>query len=511
MTDDRSSISAIVIPTCSRPWALKRCLSGMLANLSAFGRRPRIVIADGSADQSSASTNREIILQFRRQGWLEIALIGPEEKGRLVDSLASSGLDRKVIDFAVNGFTNLGIVCPGANRNVLLLACLGDRFLSLDDDTQFLFACADQFTSYPGANKQSVRLSTNNPIQHWFYENRNSLLQSVQFENTDFLSCHERVLGRDVPDLPLPEEKNGDSTVNVAFRREAGRVLITLSGVIGDCGWGSPSRYLFLKEESLERLTASEEAYLKATTSREMAQVSPDLCLSERVDDLMSTAFAGDGRFMFAPFIPIGRGEDISFGQLLKRMRPDVWFGHVPYAILHAPLKKRCFWPGEIHRSAASTNLSVLLSSMIRSLGTDTNANANDTDPNPLFTVGRALTDIGTLPTLAFRNYLNDCRRASTQTRCRLLEERLLLPSASVSAYAADVKSHIRRLLEGDKRNEGAVPAELLYGRELEAAFRLTQQVILLYGHLLCAWPDMVRASGYLRECSASSTKLSPF
>ena len=55
------------------------------------------------------------------------------------------------------------------------------------------------------------------------------------------------------------------------------------------------------------------------------------------------------------PFVPVQRGQDVIFGATLWHCFEDRCFGHVPWALLHAPLEPRRFWSGEIVRTASGS------------------------------------------------------------------------------------------------------------------------------------------------------------
>ena len=451
--------------------ALRNCVSTLLSNLGAFGRRPTVLIADGSTTRGGLVDNKEVVRTFRERGSLNVELIGHEEKERLRRELVSAGLDKNVVSFAITGLTELSIGCAGANRNCLLLMSPEEKLLSVDDDTEMSFAAASQFQSQSVAGEDSViRPSGESFTQVWVYHDRQSLQDSVQFAQMDFVGAHESVLGSKVG--------------------ECGRVALTFSGLAGDCGWGTPSRYLFLSRESLARLTRSDDVYRDSITSRELVQVTTAVTLSRRADDLMTTAFAADNRFMLPPFIPVGRGEDLVFGRVLQNTQHDVWFGHLPHAIFHRPVGRRRFARGEIIRSAATTDLSSLICAIVDRCPTD-----GVDCCGSLRELGRSLSNICALSLDLFHAYIRECSTRLTQDRLHLLEERLRSAGPAAPSYVADMESYMERLREAGKREETGIPVELLYGREIDAALRCTQRVIAMYGKLLCAWPDMVEVA----------------
>lgn len=463
-------------------------MSTLLSNLAAFGRRPKVLIADGSTTRSSLTDNQEVVATFKEKGSLSIELIGHEDRERLIRLLVSAGLDENVVSFAMSGLADLSIGCAGSNRNFLLLMTPEENFLSVDDDTEMSFAAANQFRCGSVAEDRMNPSSLESFMQVWVYHDRQSLQDSVQFGQIDFVGAHESILGLKVDDFCRGLGEDSCSVADTLVSPgECGRVALTFSGLAGDCGWGTPSRYLFISRESLERLTRSDDVYLDSITSREVVQLSTAVTLSRRADDLMTTTFGADNRLMLPPFIPVGRGEDLVFGHVLQKSHHDVWFGHLPHAIFHGPVGRRRFARGEIIRSAATTDLSSLICAMVERFPTN-GLNVSDS----LRGLGRSLRNICALSIGQFHDYIRECRTSLTQKSLGLLEDRLQSAGRAAPSYVADMKMYIERLREGDKREEAGIPVELLYGREIDVALRWTRKVIAMYGQLLSAWPDIV-------------------
>ena len=342
----------------------------------------------------------------------------------------------------------------------------------------------------------SPKLTDESPVQTWLYPSRESLLESVTLTSIDFVSAYQALLGYELvdecagTDSPLDNQANGKG-----FLALSTRVLVTLGGLVGDCGWGSPSKFLFMDRHSMGRLTRSNDSYLKGILTREMAQVSSGYYITRSADDMMTTAFACHGSVMYPPFFPMGRGEDMLFARLVKRTVRSACFGHVPYAIYHSPLETRRFWPGEILRSAASIDLSSFLSCLI---SIDFEEDGDDYDV--LEKVGFALSHSGTVSCTEFREKAQECRHLLTEERRRRLENQLSLSCSIAPSYVADLNAYMNRQLEAQSRPEGTIPVELLYRNDEETALRVTQQLVSLYGQLFLAWPSMICASSFLEE-----------
>lgn len=490
--DACKALEAIVVPTCGRPTMLARCLDGMLKNLSTYGHSPEIIVSDASRDPLAVQNNQFVVGALKCDRLMNVTMLGMETRHHVSRQLEVAGFDKDVISFALDGVPDLRIGCAGANRNLLLLKTAGRKFVSVDDDVEFQFVSPSQISSSDICEENIMSVNGNFGIQHWMFADRDSLLSSAVFDNLDFFGSHLAILGRNISEFDAISQAH---RLSKPADRSA-KIGVTLNGVIGDCGWGSPSPYLFMDEPSLRRLTRSSESYQCGVTSREIARMAASFCVTDRVDNLISTTFGGDGNIAFVPFFPAGRGEDVLFGQMLKKTDPSIWFSHLPFAILHSPIEKRRFWDGEILRNAATTDLSSTFCRMIDSIILDSNS-----DVPALVQMGRVLITLGELPAGAFHDYLRQHKMTESRNIINLLEKQLAFSaSSSASNYTSDVQAYIHRIIEGDSRQQAGIPAELLYRYDQQEALNQARKLTLLYGRLLCSWPDMIHtAAKYLR------------
>jgi aryl carrier-like protein len=485
------SIGAIVIPTSERPGALRCCLASLLANLRDHRHRARILVADGSRNPKSIKENEEIVREASETAQHEIRLIGVQQRQNLIQRMKEAGIDRDILDFAFTGRDDLGLGSIGATRNLLLFATAGEAFLSLDDDTECLFANAVG-SETKVLYKPHETFFDHETTEIWVKPDRQALISSAAFSATDFVRSHQELLGRNTAQLAsaLESKAQGAAKDLTPLGREPGRILISLNGLIGDCGWGSPSRYLFLGDASFERLTESEQSYRTGVGSREMLRVAPAFTLSRHADNLMTTAFGADGRTLLPPFFPVGRGSDAVFGRLLKRISPTAVFGHLPWAILHQALENRQFWTGEILRSAGSTDLRGMVCDLLAAVP----QKELPTEKDAVKYIGQNLADFASQPLSDFHSLLAQQRRLSTAEEIAALESRVQTVPGKNPAVQHDIDAYVRKLKESLEHRTTGIPAELLFGREPKQALTLARELIALYGRLLCFWPEMIES-----------------
>jgi hypothetical protein len=500
-----SQIDVVGFITNHRTPVLRRAVTSFVEHFREFGRSVPIVVIDNSRADDVRSACRRILEEVQNRYGLEIAYAGLEEKVRFASALKQKRrVPDAVIDFALFGEDWAGSRA-GANRNALLLHAAGSRLLSLDDDS----VCRG--ATLPGA-AEGIRLYSESPRNRSSllpsrirpFRDQETVLQMAQPLPFDLLQAHERYLGQPVnnciaaagPGL-APDLDAASPLFLRRLRKGRSRVLVTLNGLIGDCGWASPSPYLFLKDESLDELVHTEETFRAACLNRNLLRSVDRLTIADRADNMM-TLFTGlDNRSLLPPFVPVGRGQDAVFGATLGESITEGCVCYLPWALLHLPLESRRFWPGETLRSASGIPLSFLLSACIRSAAT---LSAPGDAAESLRRLGCALEHLGMLPAREFQEEIQRrvCREiiVIADELERSLEARGYRPLY----WANDVNKFLDILRESVTREEFFVPLDLLYKCDIEEASVRTRHVIVEFGRLLKWWPDLIELSRTLQS-----------
>jgi len=495
MHGSRLAISTILIPTSNRPAALERCLRGLISNASAFQHSVRIAICDGSQSLETREQNRQVIKNCRSESPFPIFRVGVEHAQTIVKDLVYLGVRPSVAQFGICGSIHDGLVTTGAQRNLLLLLGGADPFLSVDDDVQFTFAVGNQFIP-PHRGEGALMRFEKPPVQHRFFESHEVASGFARYA-IDFIGEHESLLGttRQFEDANresrFEELNTGPATVT-----PTSEVAMTISGIIGDCGWGSPSKFLFLDDESWDRLTASNATYIRGISSREIARFVPFYAISESPGELMTTAFAGLGRLLEHPFLPIGRGQDVLFGNMLKRLRPEVHFAHLPHMILHTPCNPRKFWRNEVARSAPTIHLYAAIDNLIASVA----KNELAVDTQSLDNYAQHLQQLAAFSDASLREVLGTIYRAAKDREREFLEFRLAQAVDKGGSQFEDIKRYLERLAIASKDGASAIPIELLYRHDPSTAYLRLREILQQFGELLEEWPRMRRAAVHLRD-----------
>jgi amino acid adenylation domain-containing protein len=483
-----ATISMVGLLTCDRPDHLQRGLASYLANCATSGRSPDFVVLDDSRDPVKAEATRAHTAALARQFGLRVRYVdraGRRELARALATAADVPLDLAM--FALCG-DDLGVSTAGALRNALAVETAGSCVLTVDDDT----VC--RIGAPPAPRDEIAFVSASYAPELYPYVERQTLLASMNWTDRDLLALHEAVLGRSVAACAAGRDAIALDQASPRFRRRLarreGQIVASFTGYIGDCGWASPTNYLFMSGPSLDRLTHSDAAYQAACTSRECLQIVNRLTISDRADYVMM-AFAGlDHRDLLPPFLPIGRGQDNLFGTTLTRMAPSLCVAHLPWGLLHAPADTRRFRAGEVTRSGSGLDLATLVRLCLESIDTG----FPRTRAAGLARLGSHLQDIAAFAPRDFDGFVQARWRDEVSRLIAHLDGSLAAHRGRAPAWEADGQTFIRQLRRSLTQPESGTPLDLLYGRSVEEARPLAQHIVRRFGDLLIAWPALVAA-----------------
>lgn len=489
-------ISSVGVVTCNRIGGLERCLLSYIENGKRHGRENDFVVADDSQGEGVRGATLNLLRSLKRHYALEISYAGPAEKRVFADALLEeSGLPPEVVDFTLFDSEQCGSTI-GANRNALLLHTVGDLVLSTDDDIVCNVAPA------LGLKDGLAFESRGSFIKFWFFPSRQVTLDSVPCVDEDVLSFHERLLGRTLSGCVAQFGRAADlsfelvSTLPVRhLASRKGRVVVTYNGVYGDAGMPSPVMFLTLEAESRERLLGSESAYHTARTSREVLRAVDRACITDN-PSCMTGAFGYDNRVLLPPFMPVLRSEDDVFGFTLRSCVEDAYSGHLPAAVLHAPVEARAYGRDFLKESASGTHMYKIILACLSSL--QLWRSVSD-ERLRLQTFGKHLMEVASMPGRDFEEFVRvQLWRMQSDTIAHL-EGYMYYCRRSPDFWADDVQYYIHNLRSALTTESFIIPRDLLDGRSPDEARKVSQRLVFKFGQLLYHWPELVEAAKTLR------------
>jgi len=465
-------VTVVGVVTRDRETSLVACLASYLDNCRRHTRTAEFVIADDSSRAESRAHVRAALGTLRGTDSITLRYAGLTERKRFAAVLSKeSSVPREVVEFALFGHRSCTRT-TGANRNSLLLDTVDSLVLSVDDDTRCRPAAA------PDSREAVSFTSAYDPTEFWFFPDRQRVLEALSASEIDLLGSHERLLGRSLATI--------DGTAD-----PTGRVAITLQGLAGDSGMGSPRYFLTLRGPSRARLLSSHAAYASALQSREVLRTVPQPTIAPTAF-CMTTVFGFDNRRLLPPFFPVERNSDGLFGLMVHRYVNGSHVAFLPWTLLHTPEPHRSFDRDEAWTEAAGINIADIL---IASILSHNAGDESESDEARLTRLGRYFRDLGSLTPADFWAFVGTTQQIRTLAATTLLETHLREHAAAPVFWADDVKRMIATLRETATRGDYVVPRDLREGRDESRARVLTRELVSRYGELLEAWPALVESA----------------
>ncbi len=487
-------IEAIGFPTGGdRVPMMARALDSFIGNTEANGRSVEFLISDGSREPSQRDAFRTMAAQ--RGG--RVLYAGENEKRRFAaDLMARSGCSPDSVEFALFDPLGTGFTC-GANRNAVLLHGAGRMICSVDDDVVCRLAEA------PERAPSLALFAACDPFSRSYFADRDAAEKAASFVQADYLAINEAMLGKPLAAL-LPEDatalevEQADDEILRRLEDAATRVRATFTGHIGDPGIPTSAYYLFAKGENLERLTKSESHYRAALASRSVLTLTKSHAIGD-ASVSPGMAMGLDHRELLPPMFPVLHAEDFIYGATLWKCCPDAVLGHLPYAIEHAPAPgKPILLPSDLNadRRVVVFEFAHLMRRFILIQHPAPHASA----AQRMQMIGRALAELGALPTADFRDFLRMQTLEHESQRLDFLERHLRQNSDAPNFWRDDVQALIDHTRAALGYDDFDIPFDLKAARSPAENRVLMQTLTARFGALLQDWPAMVEAARGLRE-----------
>jgi hypothetical protein len=473
------SPSDVVVVTADRPNALRRCLTSLTRSLVPRTRPPRILVIDGS--RRHADEARRITTECRAEGPMHY--VGKAEAAALRSQLRSCGAPDEILDFGLSP----GPI--GSNRNLSLLLTAGRDFVTVDDDIVCdVWASNDRDVGMVYGGQFDFRTMS-------FHARREAALHALPRAGLDVVTAHGRLLGKTLSDL-LIEYRDGTQMEHMCGRLEAdianGRdrtVRITLSGVAGDSGQYCAHRILFLRGDVRKHLMQSRSAFDTAVSSREVRIIARTPIVTDEHGTCASYCMGISNRQLVPPFMPIGRGEDTVFGEMLAYCDRSSLLAHLPYGVVHDS-ERAAAWADALP-SARQTTLAELLVWVTK---TGSRKLPTGSPAEHLQWLAQVLDDIGSLTRPEFVRLLGE---AAVALRCvPLARDADSKDGGTCPAYwTAALENYRRVFVDSVSKPEFLLPIEFHDAPSLDEGFRRAQAFMTSFGRLMAWWPEIWRAA----------------
>lgn len=306
--------------THNRKEELIRSIENLNPKLNKQPRQYNLVVSSSGHETLGPSLhqvnkNIHIIEANNRELWIK----------NLQDQCAIKGINPNIISFALNPSfqkNDVGIVTTGANRNLLILALSGKKFISIDDDV-----LVEPIRYINEKNPQIIASSTTNPLFFKSLESNELLREEIEFGQKvsidDFFDMHIRML----------------STIHTETNNKC---AASLSGYYGDSGFHSPRLIFSLEDQEILKLTSSNAFFNSSTKSRLVWRESEEEKYLE-ISPFMPICAGFNNEIDLPPFFPLGRNQDGAYAYAMAACLENITIGHVNCSVFHDPIEKRTY------------------------------------------------------------------------------------------------------------------------------------------------------------------------
>lgn len=435
----------ICIPTCDRPELLRRSI-GSLSRALGPETGCAFLVADDSRQRESSRLNESVIREWSRDTDEDVYYLDRRRKRLLAAQMSkATGLSEALIRFGLTGYP-YDAPSYGANQNAIQLFTKGCGILCADDDTMFRF--------YRFIGTSPLQKSDLAPLQHWRFSSYDELLDLSE---------------------PVHLQIPGHFERQLALGTRPGRQAIVCAiGIAGDAG-SSSSEFLTAPDNSttVRGLERSEHHYhLWRSTRWEIQHAHAPT--ATQIGTFMTASYAMNNALPAAPFFPLFRGSDATWGLTLAAEFPAYDMIHSDVAIAHVP-EERVGYTDDISTLRMATICKAML---FRELHADCQLSSR----GGMSSIKAALL----FSPSDFEAYVRETLRDYFQDLIHHLESSLIRVPPRTRGRLVDVLAQINRVsFQLNKRYSS--PGDLLRGHRI--TIPVVQRMMLKWAELWEAWP----------------------
>lgn len=339
-TGQKENIAPVVaILTWERPQALERLLESIATNCET-GNFHRLYIIDDSRKVENINTNQALTKRFNLKISSPIQYFGRAEQQSLISELiVQLPQHEKAIHFLTDHDHWKDHWTAGLSRNLALLLSSGRRLVMIDDD-----AVCDIYN--PPQQKHDITFS-DDPREAVFFGDEQEWAHLRQPINPDPVNRHMQCLGLSFSEALKvlgqhhlkPAGFTNATALQISELQPDSAVLVTECGSYGCPGTKNNTWLPNMASVSLKRMLASGIKTTQALGSRKVWSGRNQPHFAPRSNMSQITGF--DNRRMLPPYLPIMRGQDRLFGNMLDFVFPESVVLDYPWAVPHLPLPDR--------------------------------------------------------------------------------------------------------------------------------------------------------------------------
>ncbi len=461
-------IQGISLITCDRVELFTRSVSSITNELTKQEHNKLFAAFDDSQSADIRDKKRDIISKLNLSSDQKNLYAGLEEKKDFIDRLLT-GLPadyHKSAEYMFFGDSDTSILKgPGGNRNSVLAAFAGSRYISFDDDMML------NNLTLPDSSFKITFKEGKPEFKTGLFPDFNSIQNSSVPFTGDIFHLYESILGNEVKDL-IP-----------GF--DTGKVRAVMAGFYGGRWNSRPHIYLFRDKIFNSDKYESKDVYKKIKHGA-LCHVQPINTLIFDTPLLYGATSSIDSSEIVPPFFPQLRNEDTLWAFVLQACCKDSKIGFLPAALYHDREEKKPFTKKDFKSVGADLGLQMTL---IFSLISEKIKHNNSED---LFTIfGESLIELSEFPQ---NKWIEFCRAmwhkhvGDTVNSLNLLLETY---EEEPHFWAKDVKKYIDRLKSTSMDAEAFIPRELHSAGSIKEAGKIHRKMLNSYGTLLTHWSQI--------------------
>jgi hypothetical protein len=331
------AVAAVI--TWERPEALARCLDSLRRN-SELENLAAVFVIDDSRSKDAQQRNRASTEALAEHTRVPVHYMGAQEQAEFMQQLISKvpALEGPV-RFLLDRERWAEYWTSGLSRTVALLLSAGKRLLVLDDD----ILC--EVFEPPRQQREASFADHNRDAR--FFDSFEQWQEYRASAGTDPLLRHLSCLGSTLGDSLAAvgsgriraHSFRGAEANFVATLRPDSPVMITECGAFGDPGTSRMDWLTGLEDASMQAMLESDESVERALNNRNCWIGRHQAQVVKKAN--MSQLTGLDNRKLLPPYIPIMRGEDRLFGDMVQFLHPGSVALDQGWAVPHLPIPPR--------------------------------------------------------------------------------------------------------------------------------------------------------------------------
>ena len=206
----------------------------------------------------------------------------------------------------------------------------------------------------------------------------------------------------------------------------------------------------------------------------------------------MTTAVGLDHRQLLPPFLPVCRNQDGLFVATVKRIHPQGYFAHLPFALTHKP--------SDMRKNDPTWTSTRIAEQIIEYIATWTEPPAQQGADMRCRSLGEYLVGISYMREPDFEEMTRVLLLKRATRFVKDCETLLARYDGTPKFWARDLCERIAEIRQATIRADFAVPSDLAALFSSEHIHEATQELIRKFGELLYWWPEVVKTTRALAD-----------